>query len=67
MSEQQSQKRGLRSEGQKEDRARSGYDPIPATGRVAGAFGNREDESITDEDLALKKAKNQGTEQRSKI
>jgi hypothetical protein len=54
MSEQQSQKRGARSEGQKTERAREGYDPIPPSNPVAGAFGDNEREIITDQDLALK-------------
>jgi hypothetical protein len=53
MSEQKSQKRGVRSEAQKEDEARDAYAPIPAATQVAGAFGNRENESISDEELAL--------------
>jgi hypothetical protein len=53
MSEQKSQKRGVRSEAQKEDEARDAYAPIPAASRVAGAFGDRQNESISDEELAL--------------
>jgi hypothetical protein len=53
MSEQQSQKRGVRSEAQKEMRARDGYDPIPPSNPVAGAFGEQERETPTDQDLAL--------------
>ena len=55
MSEQQSQKRGMRSEDQKLDRARQGYDPLPATQPVAGAFGKHEPAGESDEDLALNK------------
>ena len=53
MSEQQSQKRGVRSEAQKEMRAREGYDPIPPSNAVAGAFGENERDTPTDQDLAL--------------
>lgn len=54
MSEQQSQKRGIRSEDQKLDRARKGYDPLPASQPVAGAFGKHGPAGESDEDLALK-------------
>jgi hypothetical protein len=53
LSEQQSQKRGVRSETQKEMRAREGYDPIPPSNPVAGAFGQQERHAQTDQDLAL--------------
>ena len=53
MSEQQSQKRGARSEAQKEMRAREGYDPIPPSKPVAGAFGEQRRGTPTDQDLAL--------------
>ena len=53
MSEQQSHKHGVRSEAQKMDRARDGYQPIPPSNPVAGAFGDREPDSISDQDLAL--------------
>ena len=54
MSEQQSQKRGVRSEAQKTERAREGYDPIPPSNPVAGAFGDRQSEAATDQDVALR-------------
>lgn len=54
MSEQQSQKRGVVSEAQKLDRARDGYEPIPATSHVAGAFGDTKRDTPTDPELALK-------------
>jgi len=54
MGEQQSQKRGVRSEGQKLDRAREGYDPLPASKPVAGAFGEHSSETATDQDVALR-------------
>jgi hypothetical protein len=53
MSDQQSQKRGLASEGQKEQRARDGYAPIPPSNPVGGAFGDKEKGSTTDEEHAL--------------
>jgi hypothetical protein len=53
MSEQQSQKRGVRSEAQKEAGVREGYDPIPPSNAVGGAFGENERNTPTDEDLAL--------------
>jgi hypothetical protein len=53
MSEQQSQKRGARSEAQKEMRVREGYDPIPPSKAVGGAFGENKRATPTDQDLAL--------------
>jgi hypothetical protein len=53
MSEQQSQKRGLRSDAQKTERARDGYEPIPPSNPVAGAFGEHDRDTPTDQDLAL--------------
>jgi len=52
MSEQQSQKRGVRSEAQKTERAREGYDPIPPSQPVAGAFGEGQARQ-TDQERAL--------------
>ena len=60
MSEQQSQKSGLRSDAQKQDRARDGYDPIAPANPVAGAFGDRERDTPTDREVQLDQAvKNQ--------
>lgn len=56
MGEQQSQKSGVRSEAQKADRARHGYDPIPPANPVAGAFGDRERDTPTDQEVSLDKA-----------
>ena len=56
MEEQQSQKSGVRSEAQKADRARDGYDPIPPANPVAGAFGDRERDTPTDQEASLDKA-----------
>jgi hypothetical protein len=53
--EQQSQKRGLKSEAQKEQRARDGYEPIPPANPVAGAFGEHKSDRDTDEEVSLKK------------
>jgi hypothetical protein len=53
MSEQQSQKRGIRSEAQKEMRAREGYEPVPPANPVAGAFGENHRATPTDQELAL--------------
>jgi hypothetical protein len=53
MGEQQSQKRGVRSEAQKTDRARAGYEPIPPSNPLAGAFGEHKRETPDDEDLSL--------------
>ena len=56
MEEQQSQKSGVRSEAQKMDRAREGYESTPAANPVAGAFGERERDTPSDQDVALDKA-----------
>jgi len=53
MDEQQSQKRGVRSEAQKEEKARDSYAPIPPANPVGGAFGERKRDTPTDEDLSL--------------
>lgn len=49
MGNQQSQKRGLRSESQKEERARDAYAPIPPSNPVRGAFGAPKNNPLTDE------------------
>ena len=54
MGEQQSQKRGIRSEAQKTERAREGYEPIPPAQPVAGAFGDHTSDTATDQDVALR-------------
>lgn len=51
--EQQSQKSGVRSEAQKADRARDGYDPLPASNPVAGAHGEHKRDTPTDQGTAL--------------
>ena len=50
MSEQQSQKRGVRSEAQKTTRARNAFEPIPPANAVAGASGQQQTPLPTDED-----------------
>ena len=49
----QSQKKGVRSEAQKADRAREGYAPIPPAKPVAGAFGENKRDTPTNRDTAL--------------
>ena len=57
MGEQQSQKRGVRSEAQKEAGTRDEYAPTPASSPVAGAFGkeNRKSEKGVPRPKAKKK------------
>ncbi|HEX7722168.1 MAG TPA: hypothetical protein VF397_08415 [Pyrinomonadaceae bacterium] len=64
MSEQQSQKRGLRSEAQKMEDAREGYEPMGSTSRPDGAFGNQEKERQSDQELALTQEQKRTHEQR---
>lgn len=49
----QSQKTGLRSDAQKQNRARQGYDPIPPANPVAGAFGEPEPDRASDQEVSL--------------
>ena len=53
MGEQQSQKRGVRSDAQKLDDAREGYEATGSTSRQDGAFGKQTKEGQSDQDLAL--------------
>jgi hypothetical protein len=53
MGQQQSQKRGVRSEAQKEEKARDSYAPIPPANAVGGAFGERNRDTPTDEETSL--------------
>lgn len=53
MSQQQSQKHGVRSDAQKQQRAREGYDPVPPSNAVGGAFGDNRRDTPTDQDLAM--------------
>jgi hypothetical protein len=53
MGEQQSQKRGIRSEAQKEEKARDSLAPIPPANAVGGAFGERNRDTPTDEEASL--------------
>ena len=52
MSEQQSQKRGIRSDAQRTTAARNEYEPIPPANPVAGAFGEHHKDAQSDQDLA---------------
>jgi hypothetical protein len=52
----QSQKRGIRSDAQKQHRAREGYDQIPPANPVAGAFGEHKHDTASDQEVSLKKA-----------
>jgi hypothetical protein len=65
MSEQQSQKRGVRSEAQKTTTARSGYDSIPPAKGVAGAFGEPQKNIDTDQELALSKEQRRQVQNKS--
>ena len=49
----QSQKTGKKSDAQKLDRAREGYDPLPASNAVPGAFGEHKPDRTTDHDASL--------------
>jgi hypothetical protein len=50
MGNQESQKRGLRSESQKEEKARDAYAPVPPSNLVRGAFGgSKRNKSWNDE------------------
>jgi hypothetical protein len=53
MSEQQSQKRGKRSDAQKTATARNDFESIPPANPVAGASGKQQPQRQTDQDLAL--------------
>jgi hypothetical protein len=56
MGEQHSQKQGLKSSAQKEDRARDAYAELPASSKVAGAYGKNRRTTPTDDELSLKMA-----------
>jgi hypothetical protein len=56
MGEQHSQKQGLKSSAQKEDQARDAYAEVPASSRVAGAFGKNQRSTPTDDELSLSMA-----------
>ena len=49
----QSQKTGKKSDAQKLNRAREGYDPLPASNPVAGAFGEHQPDRISDQEASL--------------
>ena len=65
MGEQQSQKRGIRSDAQKTERAREGYETIPPAQPVAGAFGDHESETATDQDVAMRLNEKRATQTRN--
>ena len=65
MSEQQSQKRGTRSDAQKTATARNDYEPIPPANPVGGAFGKQQSQIQTDQDLALSKDEKSRTAEKS--
>ena len=59
MDQQNSQKTGVRSDAQKQDRARQGYEAIPPSQPVSGAFGKDDDDHTgeadrTDQEASLK-------------
>ncbi len=60
MSEQQSHKRGARSDAQKTATTRNDYESIPPANPVAGAFGKQQPQLHTDQDLALSKTRSDG-------
>ena len=64
MDQQQSQKTGVRSDAQKQDRAREGYAAIPPSKPVGGAFGKEEehrpDVDRTDHEASLHHNTNPG-------
>jgi hypothetical protein len=49
----QSQKTGKRSDAQKLNRAREGYDPLPASNAVPGAFGEHQPDRVSDQEASL--------------
>lgn len=53
MEQQQSQKTGVRSDAQKQDRAREGYNRIPPAQPVAGAFGDPGPDRASDQEVSL--------------
>lgn len=66
MSRQESQKRGIRSDAQKQQRAREGYDPIPPSNEVGGAFGRNEPDRQSDEDLSLSQNEKRARKERTR-
>jgi hypothetical protein len=55
MSEQQSKKRGVKSDAQKRATSHRQFQPTPASNPVAGAHGRRAASRDSDVDLSLKK------------
>ncbi len=55
MVEQQSQKRGMKSDAQKRAGSHHEYDPMPASNPAGGAFGKHAPDRQSDRDAALRK------------
>lgn len=53
MAEQLSNKRGVKSSAQKEQRARHDYEEMPASSQAAGAHGNVKPRKASDKDVAF--------------
>ena len=53
MGEQQSQKRGTKSDAQKRAGSRHDYEPVPASSPAGGAFGGHAPDRQSDKDAAL--------------
>ena len=53
MGEQQSKKRGVKSDAQKRAGSHREFDPMPASGPTAGAFGKHSPDRQSDRDAAL--------------
>ncbi|HKG46760.1 MAG TPA: hypothetical protein VKB02_08545 [Pyrinomonadaceae bacterium] len=59
----QSQKTGKKSDAQKLNRAREGYDPLPASNPVPGAFGEHKPDRTSDRDASLDQYTNKQVEE----
>ena len=64
MGEHQSQKRGARSEAQKMDDAREGYDAARSTSRQDGALGKQTKQKQSDQDAALNREQKRAHQER---
>jgi len=64
MSKQQTTTRGKQSTAQKMDSSRHGFNPIPATSKVNGAFGDREPTTQHTHDAAMHHAEKERTRER---
>ncbi len=67
MSKQQSQKSGKQSTAQKMDSSRHNYDPIPATSKVDGAFGDREPTTQSDVEASMILNEKQARRERAEL